>query len=105
MAPALANALFDALGVRIDQVPIQPHMILSALQAKQAGNEPSFGPKTFPSIDYGESLIVPTPAEGGDGTAINDPQASHRSKMRGESGTMSTREEALREKTADLTTR
>ena len=104
MAPALANAIFDAVGVRIDQVPIQPHMILSALQAKQSGSEPRFGPQAFPAIDYGDSLIVPTPAEGGDGTAINDPHTSHRSKMRGDSGTMSTREEALRKKTADLTT-
>jgi 4-hydroxybenzoyl-CoA reductase subunit alpha len=105
IAPALANAIFDAVGVRIDQVPIQPHMILSALQAKETGKEPRFGPEVFPQIDYGESLIVPTPAEGGDGTAINDHHDSHLSRMRGETGTMSTREEALREKTADLTTK
>jgi 4-hydroxybenzoyl-CoA reductase subunit alpha len=104
IAPALANAVFDACGVRVDQVPIQPHMILAALAAREAGKEPRFGPAAFPEIDYGESLIVPTPDAGGDGTAINDPQSGQRSRMRGNSGTMSTREEALREKTAHLTT-
>jgi len=64
-----------------------------------------FGPREFPDIDYGETLIVPTPAEGGDGMAINDPHAKERSKMRGATGTMSTREEAWREKQADLTTK
>ena len=48
---------------------------------------------------------VPTPADGGDGTAINDTQAQRRSKMRGTTGTMSAREEALSEKSADLTTK
>ena len=105
MAPALANALYDAVGVRIDQVPIEPHMVLAALEAKQKGREARFGPREFPDIDFGETLIVPTPADGGDGTAINDTHAERQSKMRGASGTMSTREEALREKAADLTTR
>lgn len=104
MAPALANALFDAVGVRIDQVPIEPHMVLAALQAKEKGKEARFGPQEFPDIDYGETLIVPTPADGGDGTALNEDRARQRSKMRGVTGTMSTREEALSEKDSDLTT-
>ncbi len=105
MAPALANALYDAVGVRIDQVPIEPHMVVAALQAREKGEEPRFGPRSFPEIDFGDTLEVPTPAEGGDGTATNDPKDRSRSRMRGASGTMTTREEALREKTADLTTR
>ena len=72
IAPALANAVFDAVGVRIDEVPILPHKILAALDAAKRGEPARFGPKTFPEADYGETLIVPTPAEGGDGTAIND---------------------------------
>ncbi len=76
MAPALANALYDAVGVRIDQVPIEPHMVLAALEAKQKGQEARFGPREFPEIDFGETLIVPTPADGGDGTAINDTHAA-----------------------------
>jgi CO/xanthine dehydrogenase Mo-binding subunit len=104
MAPALANAVFDAVGVRIDQVPIEPHMILAALKTKSKGETARFGPQSFPEIDFGETLLVPTPADGGDGTATNDPHTKTRSKMRGATGTMSTREEVLREKTADLTT-
>ncbi len=105
MAPALANAIYDAVGVRIDQVPIQPHMILAALAAKEAGREARFGPRSFPDIDYGDTLLVPTPAQGGDGKATNDPKAGSRAGMRGETGTMSTREEALRAKNAALTTK
>ncbi len=104
--PAVANAIFDAVGVRVDQVPIHPHMILKALEAKAAGQEGRFGPRGFPAVDYGETLLVPTPAEGGDGRATNDFQSAHRSGMRGITGTMTTREEALKErKDAALTTR
>ena len=34
MMPALANAIYDAVGVRVDQVPIGPHMILKGLDDK-----------------------------------------------------------------------
>ena len=93
--PAVANAIFDAVGVRVDQVPIHPHMVLAALEKKAKGEEPRFGPDRFPEIDFGETLIVPTPAEGGDGRAINDWKEKLRSDMRS-AGTMTTREEALK---------
>ncbi|HEY3567111.1 MAG TPA: molybdopterin cofactor-binding domain-containing protein [Thermoanaerobaculia bacterium] len=103
--PAVANALYDAVGVRIDQVPIHPHMVLKALEARRKGQEPRFGPKGFPEVDFGEELIVPTPEQGGDGTAINDYREKLRSGMRSSAGTMMTREEALRKKKlAALTT-
>src|SRR6266516_2386644 len=35
--PAVANAVYDAIGVRIDEVPITPDKILKALDAKAAG--------------------------------------------------------------------
>ncbi len=90
--PALANSIFDAVGVRVDQVPIQPHMVLSALGAKDR----RYGPDRFPQVDFGETLIVPTPAEGGDGKAIDDLEARRRSGMASTTGTMTTRDEALR---------
>jgi 4-hydroxybenzoyl-CoA reductase subunit alpha len=103
--PAVANAIYDAVGVRVDQVPIHPHMVLKALDAKAKGQEARFGPRAFPAVDFGENLIVPTPEEGGDGTAINDYKEKLRSGMRSASGTMMTREEALRKKKlAALTT-
>ncbi|MEO6193485.1 MAG: molybdopterin cofactor-binding domain-containing protein, partial [Thermoanaerobaculia bacterium] len=80
--PAVANAIYDAVGVRVDQVPIHPHMVLKALEAKRKGLEPRFGPKGFPEVDFGEDLHVPTPEQGGDGTAINDYREKLRSGMR-----------------------
>ena len=103
--PAVANAIFDAVGVRIDQTPIHPHMVLKALRAKAKGDEARFGPASFPAVDFPDVLHVPTPAQGGDGRAIDDFRSTLRSGMRSATGTMSTREEALAKKErAALTT-
>ena len=69
--PALANAVYDAVGVRIDEVPITPEKILKALDAKAAGKPARYGPAGFPSISWPETLQVPPPWEGGDGKAVN----------------------------------
>jgi 4-hydroxybenzoyl-CoA reductase subunit alpha len=94
--PAVANAVFDAVGVRVDQVPIQPQMITKALAAARAGAAARYGPARFPDVDFGETLLVPTPAQGGDGRAINEWKVKLRSGMRSAAGTMSDRDEALR---------
>jgi 4-hydroxybenzoyl-CoA reductase alpha subunit len=65
--PAIANAVFDAVGVRIDEVPITPEKVLTALRDKAKGKEGRFGPKGVPAIEWPEPLKVQTPAEGGDG--------------------------------------
>ncbi len=93
--PAVANAIFDAVGVRVDQVPIHPHMVLKALEAQAQGKSARFGPGSFPAVDFGETLRVLTPDEGGDGRALNEDAASG-SGMRAQTGTMTTREEALK---------
>jgi len=67
--PALANAVYDAVGVRIDEVPITPEKILKALADKAAGRAPRYGPGTFPEIRWPDGVHVRTPWEGGDGTA------------------------------------
>ena len=36
-APAIANAVFDAIGVRITELPITPEKILAALKAQRTG--------------------------------------------------------------------
>ncbi len=92
MMPAVANSIFDAVGVRVDQVPIHPHMVLAALEAKARGKEPRFGPTRFPETDFGTPLRVPTPAEGGDGKAINIEEAGVRRGI----GTMTERKDALK---------
>lgn len=92
--PAVANAIFDAVGVRVDQVPIAPHMVRAAIEAKEKGKEARFGPKPgFPDVDFGVSLTVPTLDEGGDGKATNIEEA----KVREGTGTMKERDEAIRE--------
>ena len=70
--PAVANAVYDAIGVRIDEVPITPEKIMKALAEKKAGRNPRFGPNHFPHVDWPEALRVPPPWEGGDGNAVND---------------------------------
>ena len=78
--PAVANAVYDAVGVRIDEVPITPEKIMKALAEKKAGREPRYGPGNFPRVEWPEALRVPPPWEGGDGNAVNDvPRTSRRS--------------------------
>jgi 4-hydroxybenzoyl-CoA reductase alpha subunit len=67
--PAVANAIYDAVGVRVDQVPIQPEQIVKAMAAR----DKRFGPTAFPHYDVPRALIVPPPWEGGDGKATNTP--------------------------------
>jgi 4-hydroxybenzoyl-CoA reductase alpha subunit len=70
--PALANAVYDAVGVRIDEVPITPEKIMLALAEKKAGRTPRFGPDHFPGVDWPEALRIPPPWEGGEGRAVNE---------------------------------
>jgi 4-hydroxybenzoyl-CoA reductase alpha subunit len=65
--PAVANAVYDAVGVRIDEVPITPEKVLKALKEKAKGRDGRFGPDSVPSVEWPEPLRVLTPAEGGDG--------------------------------------
>jgi 4-hydroxybenzoyl-CoA reductase subunit alpha len=68
--PAIANAIYDAVGVRIDEVPITPDKVLRAIRAKAKGQEGRYGPTVFPHCDMPASIFVPTPEEGGDGKAV-----------------------------------
>jgi hypothetical protein len=59
--------VFDAVGVRIDEVPITPEKILRALHLKREGKNPRVGPDHFPDVPYVEPTFVLPPSEGGDG--------------------------------------
>ena len=78
--PAVANAVYDAVGVRIDEVPITPEKIVKALAEKKAGRTPRVGPSHFPHVNWPEPLRVPPPWEGGDGNAINEPPRRSKSE-------------------------
>jgi hypothetical protein len=65
--PALANAVYDAVGVRVDEVPITPGKVLKALREKAKGNAARYGPVEFPAYDFPAPARILTPAEGGDG--------------------------------------
>jgi len=65
--PAVANAVYDAVGVRIDEVPLTPEKVLKALREKAKGRDGRYGPDTVPAVEWPEPLRVLTPAEGGDG--------------------------------------
>jgi 4-hydroxybenzoyl-CoA reductase subunit alpha len=69
--PAVANAIFDAVGVRVDEIPVTPEKVLKALKAKAQGKSPRHGPARFPDVPYPPAVRVLTPEEGGDGKAVD----------------------------------
>jgi hypothetical protein len=68
--PAVANALFDAVGVRIDEIPATPEKVHAALKLAAVGKPPRVGPTRFPEVPYPPPMRVLTPEEGGDGRAV-----------------------------------
>ena len=70
--PAIANAIYQATGVRVDEVPITPEKILRALRSPAR----RVGPDAFPDVPWPSPLLVAPPWEGGDGRASNDAKRS-----------------------------
>jgi len=81
--PAVANAVYDAVGVRIDEIPVTPEKIVKALQAKAAGRTARYGPNQFPDVPWPDPLLVAPPWEGGDGRASNQPARKRRTAEAG----------------------
>ena len=67
--PAVANAVFDAVGVRVDEIPVTPEKVLKALKLKVKGQAPRVGPRRRRGGGCPEPIKVKTPWEGGDGKA------------------------------------
>lgn len=70
--PAVANAVFDAVGVRVDEIPVTPDKVLKALQSKDKRH----GPKNYPDLRIQKTMRVKTLDEGGDGTAPRPPRGA-----------------------------
>ncbi len=79
--PAVANAVYDAVGVRIDEIPVTPDKVLKALREKAKGKPGRYGPKGVPDIEWPEPLWMKTPDEGGDGRPENDPPRRKKLKV------------------------
>jgi hypothetical protein len=62
----VANAVHDAVGVRIDETPITPEKVLRALELRAAGKPARYGPSRVPSYTFPRLIHVAPPwaAEG-----------------------------------------
>jgi len=80
--PAVANAVHDAVGVRIDEIPVTPDKILRALDDRARGGAGRVGPRSFPEVEWPDPLEVPPPWEGGDGRAVNEPERQRAAKLK-----------------------
>jgi 4-hydroxybenzoyl-CoA reductase subunit alpha len=56
--PAIANAIYHAVGVRCDEVPITPEMILKGLELRRRGKPARVGPEQIPLFTFKEPLAV-----------------------------------------------
>ncbi len=65
--PAVANAVHDALGIRVDEVPITPDKIIVALRDASRGGPGRFGPTDVPDYEF-PPLTRVEPPEGFDGS-------------------------------------
>ncbi|HEU4641582.1 MAG TPA: molybdopterin cofactor-binding domain-containing protein [Gemmatimonadaceae bacterium] len=59
--PAVANAVYDAVGVRVDEAPSSPHAVLRALRDKARGKGGRYGPTAFPDYAFPAPTRVPLP--------------------------------------------
>jgi 4-hydroxybenzoyl-CoA reductase subunit alpha len=70
--PAVANAVYDAVGVRVDEVPCSPQAVLRALKDKLKGKEGRHGPARVPDYPFPEPARILTPAQGGTGREADE---------------------------------
>jgi 4-hydroxybenzoyl-CoA reductase subunit alpha len=69
--PAVCAAVYDALGVWIDEVPVTPEKIVEALRRKTKGEPARFGPARFPTIPYPPTIKVEPPPKNLDHAAAS----------------------------------
>lgn len=79
--PAIANAVYNAVGVRIDELPITPDKVLKGLELMAKGRPARIGPSAVPRVDFPTPLRVKTPWEGGDGSALKSETRVYRGQQ------------------------
>ena len=62
--PAVVNAVYDALGIRVDEVPLRPDKILAALDDLGRGGGGRVGPTSLPDYEFRSPMRVEPPPEG-----------------------------------------
>jgi 4-hydroxybenzoyl-CoA reductase alpha subunit len=65
--PAVANAVFDATGVRVDEIPVTPEKVFAGLQLLAKGKPARIGPERMPDVDWPAASRIRTPWQGGSG--------------------------------------
>ena len=82
--PAIANAIYDAVGIRVDEVPVTPDKLLKALRAEGKGimQRPSVAPTTAPS-PWPTRLISWQPEAAGQPQGNGQSQASQPAPAKG----------------------
>jgi 4-hydroxybenzoyl-CoA reductase alpha subunit len=76
--PAIANAVYDAVGVRIDEVPITPEKILKGLDQKAQGRAARVGPERLPHTEFPEPTRVPPPWIDPEGRPVGEVRGKER---------------------------
>ena len=61
--PAVANAVYDAIGVRLDEIPITPDKVLKALDLQAKGQEARLGPRGIPAFAFPPPRRIEVPDE------------------------------------------
>jgi 4-hydroxybenzoyl-CoA reductase alpha subunit len=56
--PAVANAVYDAVAVRIDEIPISPDKVLKALELGRQGKSARVGPEKLPLFTFPEARAI-----------------------------------------------
>jgi len=56
--PAIANAIYQAVGVRVDEIPITSEKVLKGLELKRQGKAARVGPDRVPLFTFKSPLVV-----------------------------------------------
>ena len=59
--PAIANAIYHAVGVRVDEVPIHPEKVFKALNDKARGGTGRVGPERISDVIFPDPIRIALP--------------------------------------------